>query len=114
MRFALVVALLSAAAGGEVTLTGTVNSVKAEHPNGTSFNALVLAVEKPVESKSDEGTCKTDERKEVQLAGTPLPETLVGKKVEVTGETFCEHTAWHVRPVLIDVKKHRVVEVQKE
>lgn len=112
MQLAFACTLATAAVADDaVTVSGVLASVKSEHPNGSTFTALVMAIDRKIEIKGKPGedSCATEDRNEVQLAGKPLPEKLVGKKVEVTGSPFCQHTAWHIRPVLIDVTEFREV-----
>lgn len=55
---------------------------------------------------SVEGLSETKQVTEVQLApkddGKDL-RRLLNKRVRIRGTAFPEHTAWHVRPVLVDV-----------
>lgn len=100
---------LAVRAESEITLVGTLRTVEATHPNGQTWRARVLTVDRPLTVTSDDGAgCATDERAEVQLAGEELPETWVGRRVKVTGAVFCEQTAWHIRPVLIAVSRFRL------
>lgn len=89
--------------GGPVDLVGTVFTGTRGHPNGSSFDFVALRLAAPSCVKGLEDVKEVDE---VHLApkddGASL-RALASKKVRVTGTAFPEHTAWHVRPVVVDV-----------
>ena len=92
------------AKAGMTTLEGTVRKSRHSHPNGSSFEFYFLELAKPV---CVVGSEELKETKEVQLLSTTdlrTYEKLDGKKVSVTGTAFPEETAYHVRPVLLDVR----------
>lgn len=92
-------------AGDLVTLEGKVTTVRHSHPNGSSFEAYVLTLPSP---RAVCGLDETTSVQEIQLAPMDSDKELraaVGKRVRITGSAFPEHTAWHIRPVLVQVTK---------
>lgn len=91
--------------GSDVDLEGKIETGRHGHPNGSSFSFYMLVLAKPqcVRGSDDAPTVK-----EVQVLSTAEPaidfEKWVGKKVHVTGSSFPPETAYHVRPVVVDVK----------
>lgn len=96
----------------EITLSGTVVKVTANHFNGSKFPVHILRLQQPIEllppaKPCDDGRDKVT-AKEVQLIGGDIPiEKYVNKLVSVTGTTFGEATGYHIRPVLLAVRNVR-------
>ena len=89
--------------GEEIDLEGLVGSNKARHPNGSMFTFYFLALGG---WRCVQGIVGTSTLPEVQLAPRPHVELagLLGHRVRVKGFPFAKTTAWHVRPVVLDVE----------
>jgi hypothetical protein len=89
-----------------ITVNGRIEAVRTTHPNGTIFTSYILKTDRAIHVEGDAttGSCSTDERMEIQIFGDDVGPGIVGKSVTVTGSPFCEHTAWHIRPVVLQVR----------
>ncbi len=87
--------------GKETSIDGVVACGEHSHPNGSQFKFCYLKLDAPRCVKGMSEHASVDE---VQLAGDPDFVKLAGQRIRVRGEPFPEHTAWHVRPVLVMVK----------
>jgi len=90
--------------GGPVVLEGTVYSGKHSHPNGSMFTFYGMNLLAPRCVVGLDETLKTDDVQLMSMDDMKLLKKFDGAKVHVTGSAFPEHTAWHVRPVLISVE----------
>lgn len=95
----------------EVTVTGTLMTVKFVHPgNGSRLQAYVIRLAKPVcadVTDMDSKVQRVDKIGRVQLAGELDEKTIKGlmnKRVTVGGTLFGQHTAYHIAPILIQMK----------
>ncbi|HAT40761.1 MAG TPA: hypothetical protein DCS87_03430 [Rheinheimera sp.] len=120
--FALLTTLLCACSDGElqygpkqVELTGQIVCGKREHPNGELFDFCLIQLAKPVSIAADsdnEFNTREESISEIQVfsddssISTAIAEKR-DRKVTVKGELFHEHTAWHVRKIVMDVKEIR-------
>jgi hypothetical protein len=100
-----------------VTLQGTVSISVGKHPDGTRQERPILQLENAVtvEPSAQADPVNTREAcvSEIQLvANSAALHALLLKTgkatVTVAGTLFHEHTAWHVRPVLMAVKSLQV------
>ena len=90
--------------GGPVVLEGKVYTAKHSHPNGSMFTFYAMTLVAP---RCVTGLDDTKVIADVQLMSMDDMKVLKkfdGAKVHLTGTAFPEHTAWHVRPVLISVE----------
>jgi len=87
--------------GKETSIDGVVTCAEHSHPNGSQFKFCYLQLDAP---RCVKGMPEHTSIDEVQLAGEPDFLKLAGQRIRARGEPFPEHTAWHVRPVLIMVK----------
>lgn len=97
----------------EVKITGTLAIVKFVHPgNGSKLQAYVVRLPQPVcadvtdavDSKKVERVTKIVR---VQVSGELDERTfkaLLNKRVTVGGTLFGQHTAYHIAPILIQMK----------
>ena len=96
----------NALTGGPVDLEGVLTTGTRGHPNGSSFTFFALALTQP---RCVRGFAETEHVSEVQLTSTAAADDakgfkpFVGKRVHIVGTAFPEHTAWHTRPVIVDV-----------
>jgi hypothetical protein len=96
-----------------VTLKGKVLISSSRHPNGTALTSPILRLESPVtvEPSAQADPVNVRERcvREIQLS-SPSPDLHSGllrlgtQVVAVTGTLFHEHTAWHVRKIVMQVQ----------
>ncbi len=87
--------------GKETSIDGVVTCGEHSHPNGSTFTFCVLRLDQP---RCVKGSSTTGSVEDVQLAGETDFKKLKGQHVRLQGDAFPEHTAWHVRPVLLMVK----------
>ena len=95
----------------EEKITGTLIAVKFVHPgNGSRQQAYVVRLAKPVcadVTDIDNKVQRVNKIGRVQLAGE-LDEkrikSLMNKPVTVGGTLFGQHTAYHIAPILIQMK----------
>ena len=90
--------------GGPVVLEGIVYSGKHGHPNGSMFTFFGMMLVAP---RCVVGLDETPTTTDVQLMSMDDMKSLKkfeGAKVHITGSAFPEHTAWHVRPVVVSVE----------
>jgi hypothetical protein len=95
----------------EVKITGTLATVKFVHPgNKSRLQAYVIRLAKPVcadVTDIDNKVQRVTKIGRVQLSGE-LDETLMkshmNKRVTVGGTLFGQHTAYHIAPILIQMK----------
>ena len=73
-----------------VELSGTVYQGKFQHPNGQWVHYSFIKLKVPVAIKADQGN-------ELKAKA--------GRSVIVTGSVFHEHTAWHMRPLVMIVSQ---------
>jgi hypothetical protein len=102
---------LKADSKAEVTIEGTLATVRFVHPgNGSRQSALVVRLAKPVcadVTNIDDKVERVRDIARVQLAGTydgRRANRLMGKRAVLRGTLFGQHTAYHVTPILIDVR----------
>jgi len=95
----------------EVKITGTLQTVKFIHPgNKSRLQAYVIRLPKPVcadVTDMDDKVQRVDKIARVQLAGELDERTINGlmnKRVTVGGTLFGQHTAYHIAPILIQMK----------
>ena len=94
----------------EVKITGTLAIVKFKHPNGTNLQAWVVRLPKPVcadVTDIDQKVHRVDKIGRVQVSGELDERTfkrLLNKRVTVGGTLFGQHTAYHIAPILIQMK----------
>jgi hypothetical protein len=95
----------------EVTVTGTLTTVKFVHPgNGSRQQAYVIRLAKPVcadVTDIDSKVQRVNKIGRVQLSGEldeRLIKSLMNKRVTVGGTLFGQHTAYHIAPMLIQMK----------
>ncbi len=94
----------------EVKITGTLAIVKFKHPNGTNLQAYVVRLPKPVcadVTDMDKKVQRVDKIGRVQVSGELDERTfkrLLNKRVTVGGTLFGQHTAYHIAPILIQMK----------
>jgi len=86
--------------GAKETLEGVVSCAEHSHPNGSHFRFCFITLDQP---RCVEGSSDAKSVQEVQLIGNPDFTALKGQRTRVTGSLSGGLTAWHVRPVLIDV-----------
>jgi hypothetical protein len=94
----------------EVKITGTLAIVKFKHPNGTNLQAYVVRLPKPVcadVTDMDKKVQRVDRIGRVQVSGELDERTfkrLLNKRVTVGGTLFGQYTAYHIAPILIQMK----------
>lgn len=94
----------------EVMVTGTLVIVKFKHPNGTNLQAYVVRLPKPVcadVTDMDRKVQRVEKIGRVQVSGELDERTfkrLLNKRVTVGGTLFGQHTAYHIAPILIQMK----------
>ena len=96
-----------------VELSGTVHQGKFQHPNGQWVHYSFIKLKVPVGIKADqenEINCDESDISEIQLYSNSekIGRTLkakAGRSVIVTGTVFHEHTAWHIRPLVMIVSQ---------
>ncbi|MBI4861367.1 MAG: hypothetical protein HY815_14080 [Candidatus Riflebacteria bacterium] len=88
----------------EFTVQGKLSEVRSTHPNGSSFKSYILKVGRAIRLEDGDGSCSTDDRLEIHVFGDRIEAKLEGQQVTATGTAFCEHTAWHVRPIVMKVE----------
>ena len=104
-------ACLKADSKAEVKVTGTLSIVKYKHPgNGSNLQAYVIRLPKAVcadVTNIDDKVERVGKIVRVQLAGElnePTLKKLLNKRVTVGGTLFGQHTAYHIAPILVDLK----------
>lgn len=102
---------LKADSKAEVKVTGTLAIVKFKHAgNGSNLQAYVVRLPKAVcadVTDIDDKVQRVDKVGRVQLAGElnePTLRKLLNKRVTVGGTLFGQHTAYHIAPVLVQLK----------
>jgi hypothetical protein len=94
----------------EVKITGTLAIVKFKHPNGTNLQAYVVRLPRPVcadVTDMDTKVQRVDRIGRVQVSGELDERTfkrLLNKRVTVGGTLFGQYTAYHIAPILIQMK----------
>ena len=94
----------------EVKITGTLVIVKFKHPNGTALQAYVVRLPKQVcadVTDMDEKKQRVFNIERVQVSGEldePTFKALLNKRVTIGGTLFGQHTAYHIAPILIQMK----------
>jgi len=94
----------------EVTITGTLVIVKFKHPNGTALQAYVVRLPTPVcadVTDMDQKKQRVFNIARVQVSGELDQATfnaLLNKRVTIGGTLFGQHTAYHIAPILIQMK----------
>ena len=95
----------------EVKITGTLVIVKFKHPgNGANLQAYVVRLPKQVcadVTDMDKKVHRVDKIGRVQVSGELDERTfrrLLNKRVTVGGTLFGQHTAYHIAPILIQMK----------
>ena len=94
----------------ELKITGTLAIVKFKHPNGSNLQAYVVRLPKAAcadVTDIDNKVARVNKIGRVQLAGEldePTVKRLLNKRVTVGGTLFGQHTAYHIAPVLIQLK----------
>lgn len=94
----------------EVKITGTLAIVKFKHPNGTNLQAWVVQLPRQVcadVTDMDDKVHRVDKIGRVQVSGELDERTfkrLLNKRVTVGGTLFGQHTAYHIAPILIQMK----------
>jgi hypothetical protein len=95
----------------EEKITGTLTTVKFVHPgNGSRQQAYVIRLAKPVcadVTDIDNKVQRVNRIGRVQLSGEldgQLMKRLMNKRVIVGGTLFGQHTAYHIAPILIQMK----------
>jgi hypothetical protein len=94
-----------------VEVSGKLIKGKFQHPNGNWIDFLFLKLDTPAEIIADgKNLINVSERgiKEIQLYSNKSKARKIlnkksGKHVHVKGTVFHSHTAWHVRPLVMDV-----------
>ncbi len=104
-------ACLKADDKAEVTITGTLTTVKFVHPgNKSRLQAYVVRLPKAVcadVNDLDGKVQRVTKIMRVQLSGELDERTINGlmnKRVTVGGTLFGQHTAYHIAPILIQMK----------
>ena len=96
----------------EVTeISGNLSKGKFQHPNGTWVEFYVLKLVNPASIVADgvNGINESESNvEEIQIYSSSqairkVLSELLGKNVTVKGTIFHAHTAWHVRPLVMDV-----------
>jgi hypothetical protein len=102
---------LKADQNAEEKITGTLTTVKFVHPgNGSRLQAYVLRLAKPVcadVTDLDNKVQRVSKISRVQLSGELDERTinrLMNKRVTVGGTLYGQHTAYHIAPILIQMK----------
>jgi hypothetical protein len=94
----------------EVKITGTLVIVKFKHPNGTNLQAYVVRLPRQVcadVTDMDNKVHRVGKIARVQVSGELDERTfkrLLDKRVTVGGTLFGQHTAYHIAPILIQMK----------
>lgn len=95
----------------EAKITGTLAAVKFIHPgNGSRQQAYVIRLAKPVcadVTDIDDKVHRVTKIGRVQVSGELDERTfkrLLNKRVTVGGTLFGQHTAYHIAPILIQMK----------
>ena len=94
----------------EVKITGTLVIVKFKHPNGTALQAYVVRLPKTVcadVTDMDNKKQRVFNIARVQVSGELDQATfnaLLNKRVTIGGTLFGQHTAYHIAPILIQMK----------
>jgi hypothetical protein len=93
-----------------VQVTGKLSKGKAEHPNGTWFNILILKLDEKASIKGSDAKDAIDVSEEnvTEIQVSSMDNALLkringldGKKVTLAGTLFHSHTAWHVRELVM-------------
>ena len=109
--FALTPACVKADSKAEAAITGTLATVRFTHPgNGSRQTAYVVNLAAPVcadVTSLDDKVERVNNIRRVQLAGDfagkPIKQ-LMGKRVTVGCTLFGQMTAYHIAPILVDLK----------
>jgi hypothetical protein len=94
----------------EVKITGTLAIVKFKHPNGSNLQAYVVRLPKAVcadVTDMDKKVHRVTKIGRVQVSGELDERTfkrLLNKRVTVGGTLFGQHTAYHIAPILVQMK----------
>jgi hypothetical protein len=104
-------ACLKADSKVEAAVTGTLATVRFIHPgNGSRQTAYVINLPRPLcadVADIDGKVERVNDIRRVQLAGDfagkPIRQ-LMGKRVTARGTLFGQHTAYHIAPILVDLK----------
>lgn len=95
----------------ETKITGTLTTVKFVHPgNKSRLQAYVIRLAKPVcadVTDIDNKVQRVNKIGRVQLSGEldeGLMKSHMNKRVTVGGTLFGQHTAYHIAPILIQMK----------
>jgi hypothetical protein len=95
----------------EAKVTGTLAIVKFKHPgNRSNQEAYVVRLAKPIcadVTDIDNKVQRVNKIGRVQLAGElnePTLKRLLNKRVTVGGTYFGQHTAYHIAPILVQLK----------
>jgi hypothetical protein len=95
----------------EAKITGTLTTVKFVHPgNKSRLQAYVIRLAKPVcadVTDMDSKVHRVNKIARVQLSGEldeGLMKSHMNKRVTVGGTLFGQHTAYHIAPILIQMK----------
>lgn len=94
-----------------VVLKGTISHGKFQHPNGTWVEFYIIKLLEPATIKEDKiNPINSSETgiAEIQLFSNDKAiftklKNLSGKKASVKGTLFHEHTAWHIRKLVMNV-----------
>jgi hypothetical protein len=102
---------LKADQNAEEKITGTLTTVKFVHPgNNSRLQAYVVRLAKPVcadVTDLDNKVQRVSKISRVQLSGELDERTinrLMNKRVTVGGTLYGQHTAYHIAPILIQMK----------
>jgi hypothetical protein len=102
---------LKADQNAEEKITGTLTTVKFVHPgNNSRLQAYVVRLAKPVcadVTDLDNKVHRVSKISRVQLSGELDERTinrLMNKRVTVGGTLYGQHTAYHIAPILIQMK----------
>ena len=95
----------------EVAITGTLATVRFIHPgNGSRQTAYVINLPRPICADVTDGDDKVERVNDIrrvqlagEFAGKPIKQ-LMGKRVTTRGTLFGQHTAYHIAPILVDLK----------
>ena len=95
----------------EAKVTGTLTTVKFIHPgNKSRLQAYVIRLAKPIcadVTDTDNKVQRVNKIARVQLSGEldeGLMKSHMNKRVTVGGTLFGQHTAYHIAPILVQMK----------
>jgi hypothetical protein len=94
-----------------VEIKGSIHSGKFQHPNGTWVKYYYIKLLEPVSIKGDKANLINSSEtgiKEIQIYSMDKGiiaklKKVAGKKAIIKGTIFHEHTAWHVRKLVMKV-----------